>query len=746
MAAARYSAAAPSCFNCQHRALNVFASLAGLSIRPRPILYTPRNRRAIANTFQYRSEKPLNESTVSWHAEKVGQSVPSDHLTENTTSDTLRASEGSPLPWYLQVQPSGQTTSPLAERQKLPDLPADSPANLLPMLEHLSVNIGLDDLTLLDLRKLDPPPALGANLIMVFGTARSEKHLHVSADRFCRWLRTNYKLSPFADGLLGRNELKLKLRRKAKRAKLLGSARTSKTTEEDDGIRTAWVCVNVGSIDKDGGGVERSLDDEGIIGFGGLNDGSRLVVQMLTEEKREGLDLENLWGGFLRRQSKKEMKAMEKSQKELQADFLKSGEVGPSTKAPMPLVADTSSFVISSPRPTITPLILQRNLYSQIKQFSTRDPSLGNRRPAIMSSPNSSARILGLRSAGFRFSESSTALSTDSNIHLKDLRKYLESLKKMRHIDAIKALGTGPEDRGSTPFLSSFYGLIPLFPKVQHWGARFELLFLAIEIGHPKYTVSCLIELLHEMQESLITVPISMLERIIDMLAHSNSISKANASEKAPQFSVMMGILEEMSLRGAFFLTPAITENLLIGVIKARRFSNGLRSPKTAFRSLLNFIQARQAFFTDVSRHVQIMQELALADDWDDYWHYWRGFPRSLQRRTPDLYAGMFRHLAESSHQARCVEALSTWVPEMSMERPPVMISGNLARSIMRCLLVADPMVEQEAHLGTNEKGQWVRLWRRCQKGLGEPSESFQTKSDVPIGNVYTQNHIGILN
>ena len=80
---------------------------------------------------------------------------------------------------------------------------------------------------------------------MLIGTARSEKHLHVSADRLCRWLRSTYKLRPNADGLLGRNELKLKLKRKAKKAKLLGS---STDENADDGVRTGWVCVDVGVV------------------------------------------------------------------------------------------------------------------------------------------------------------------------------------------------------------------------------------------------------------------------------------------------------------------------------------------------------------------------------------------------------------------------------------------------------------------------------------------------------------------
>lgn len=211
----------------------------------------------------------------------------------------------SSTPWYLQVETPLRAKPPLLERQKLPALPPDPPPLLKAMLEHISVDLGLDDLTLFDLRDIDPPPALGANLLMILGTARSEKHLHVSADRFCKWLKSTHKLKPYADGLLGRGELKLKLRRKARRAKLLSGVGSSDTRNIDDGIRTGWICVNVGIIPD--GTHERGTELElsGIVGFSDQADGAKVVIQMLTEGKREELDLEDLWGKMLRRQERK---------------------------------------------------------------------------------------------------------------------------------------------------------------------------------------------------------------------------------------------------------------------------------------------------------------------------------------------------------------------------------------------------------------------------------------------------------
>ena len=312
------------CGNCQSRILTTFASLAGLSLQiARQNLPLSQQIQGSAvsrhfNTSKCRSLELLKRN--EGHEDNEGTLLDAFKEELEVPTTTPIQSSDNAIPWYLQVQPPPSTISPLSDRQRLPELPEDPPALLQQILEHLSIEVGLDDITLLDIRKLNPPPALGANLIMLLGTARSEKHLHISADRFCRWLRTIHKLSPYADGLLGRNELKLKMRRKARRTKLLSSVGSTDNGNTDDGIRTGWVCVNIGSIEA-GNEVVESVDNidemaDGFIGFGGQSDGVKLVVQMLTEEKREELDLETLWGGFLARQQRKEAREAEKQLQE----------------------------------------------------------------------------------------------------------------------------------------------------------------------------------------------------------------------------------------------------------------------------------------------------------------------------------------------------------------------------------------------------------------------------------------------
>ncbi|GAO17957.1 uncharacterized protein UV8b_00999 [Ustilaginoidea virens] len=168
------------------------------------------------------------------------------------------------------------------------------------MIKYIYEDMGLDDISLMDLRDLDSPAALGPNLIMLFATARNERHLHVSSGRFVRWLKRGFKVEARADGLIGPGELKTKLRRMRKKAKLMGT-NTMILPGGDNGISTGWVCVNFSTSDAVSD-ESVSYDDSGrFSGFGAAPTGTTVVVQCMTEPRRIELDLETLWQGILRR-------------------------------------------------------------------------------------------------------------------------------------------------------------------------------------------------------------------------------------------------------------------------------------------------------------------------------------------------------------------------------------------------------------------------------------------------------------
>ncbi|KAI2826987.1 hypothetical protein CBS147321_8566 [Aspergillus niger] len=249
--------------------------------------------RSFASVSCLQSEQPSSSSSAVPPALE-----PKDELTGNSTSESTPH-----IPWYLQEEAPLAESEQTFSRDQIPELPTNPPAILPALLDYVFKDIGLDALKLIDLRGLETPPALGANVIMIIGTARSVKHLNVSADRLCRWLRSTYKLSPYADGLLGRNELKIKLRRKARRARLASRSGTM-FDEKDDGITTGWICVNAGVVEETPVKKDESYSFEG---FGHTATGTRVVVQIFTEEKRAEVDLESLW-----------QKALDRSEREKQ--------------------------------------------------------------------------------------------------------------------------------------------------------------------------------------------------------------------------------------------------------------------------------------------------------------------------------------------------------------------------------------------------------------------------------------------
>ncbi|KAI4132963.1 MAG: hypothetical protein LQ338_000430 [Usnochroma carphineum] len=322
--------------------MGAFVKLSGPRPRLLPSLLSLGVKRLPSETSNrqrcFSTHTVAKSELVSWKSQ-TGDTTNGPQTSQGESNDA-NSNDADQLPWYMQVQAPRQEFKSLSDRQRLPELPSDPPPLLQVMLEHISVDLGLDDLTLLDLRDIHPPPALGANLMMILGTARSEKHLHVSADRFCRWLRTTHQLSPYADGLLGRGELRLKLKRKNRRARMLNSVGASNSSNNDDGIRTGWVCVNIGTIE-DGRITEPEsmgqMDGE-YVGFSDESSGVKMVVQMLTEEKREELDLETLWGQALGRYTRKRDR------------IAKAGEQMPSS-SDKPPASISSSEISSAPLP-----------------------------------------------------------------------------------------------------------------------------------------------------------------------------------------------------------------------------------------------------------------------------------------------------------------------------------------------------------------------------------------------------------
>lgn len=722
----RAVASSARCSQCRISLLSAFASAAGVSLRPIPLpiitqrLLTP--RRAFQAPSAVRFELQPQEKDV---LEEEKQ------LDDKRVTNSVGESSETTQPWYLQVENPQQQIKPLSERQQLPALPANPPALLQPILEHVSIDLGLDDLTLFDLRKLDPPAALGANLLMIIGSARSEKHLHVSADRLCRWLRTTHSLRPYADGLLGRNELKLKLRRKNRRAKLLGSVGAVDSNDRDDGIRTGWVCVNIGAIEES---TEDVIEPEGFIGFGSRGTEVRVVVQMLTEEKREELDLESLWGGFLRRQMKKEAEDLR-----VREEYERVDEVGRTDPANERLVSDISFVATPSYRKwPMTNQTQSRGFHNNARSFNPGQDIHEQPDYTGLDSSNIEPRLQfpsrnkyeSVRNTEYIASPDQRTLNQSDRFSdvgkLLTLRTHLKYLKSLPRGDAIEVLGRGPEDHGSTSFLTSFYASYPLFPSAEHWECRLDLNYYATEIQHQQYGTGNLLELFKEMRASGVNISEATFVNIFRTMLFirtpngPNGLGATDAGDPVRAISNTTVeratyVLHDMSVSGLNIVTEEIFMMLLEAVMLARS-----KKPDSmvALQDLLRILLEHRPDITNSESHHRILQMYASTYDWTGFWRYWRGIARQEQPRTADHYILMYRAVASTAHQAHCMEVLRTWVAEMQVEEPPVELGGAVAEAVMECVRVAEPDIEVAVAENWNKMGEWSRLWRRCLSGL----------------------------
>ncbi|KAF6816953.1 ATPase synthesis protein mitochondrial [Colletotrichum sojae] len=306
--ASRPAFAVLGCLQCRSRILGAIASNSNTLLRApalvAPSVCLPRNVHRVFSSVPPDAPKTVLQPPAQGTDAETKPALEANEVIEEDT----QADEE--VPWFLEVEPP--THAPTQHVSPLPELPEASPAILEPLLKYVYDEMGLDDLSLLDLRNLDPPPAMGPGLMMLFATARSERHLHVSSSRLVKWLRHTHKIESDADGLIGPGELKTKLRRMRRKAKLLGSSAIQ--LGGDDGISTGWICINLGTIGTQHGEGTRFDADGKMSGFGtSVSGGSTIVVQVMTQERRDDLQLEKLWTKQLER-SEAEAKQLQESE------------------------------------------------------------------------------------------------------------------------------------------------------------------------------------------------------------------------------------------------------------------------------------------------------------------------------------------------------------------------------------------------------------------------------------------------
>ncbi|KAI2789511.1 ATPase synthesis protein 25 [Penicillium oxalicum] len=678
-----------ACRSCRHEIIRSFLAVTGIPIPQFPARRSRRlDSRAFSAVGSLRSDRPpvSNSSDINFSPVENDDQLqkPSGH-------------SASHIPWYLQEE-NEVAEERLVPGDRIPQVPEDAPEMLPVLLEYVYKDVGLDNLRLYDLRGLEAPAALGANVIMVIGTARSVKHLNVSADRLCRWLRSQYKLSPHADGLLGRNELKIKLRRKAKRARAASHAGTT-IDEKDDGITTGWICVNAGVVDK--GMKKTDLSEAGFEGFGQIELGTNVVVQIFTEEKRVEVDLDGLWEKTLERNERNRLK--EPSQYE------HSEQSSPSSHAAYGRLGDSTGQ--------------RRGLHTVRRSLTTITEPMRHEVMAAMAAKGASTK----------------AVDFGMNTH-----SLLRMLKSLPHDNVRAELGSGPNDYNSTVFLQLLYGSLTKNMSAKDIAVfRLKLHSIAISGQHSAYSKDALFGALedflrngYDLEDELAFDIVGAL--LSPRLAHGYG---EESTQYLPQEDIELAlqVLERLSLRGVPIFNFKLF-NMLYKVVDtpmappstashndlpdAERPIMGTsgkewtRSQRVMLNRLSKIVSAAEvAFDEEEARKLMITQ--FQCEDYDGFWRIWNQIPLKSAGRTQDDYRNLFQLHADLGEEGRARDCLSMWVPMMARETPAIELEGPIVTSVMHCLLVAEPDIQHRLEDGSPSF--YLELWRRCQDALAQP-------------------------
>lgn len=576
-----------------------------------------------------------------------------------------KASEGdhapSAEPWYLRVQPPTHLFA--AEPPPLPDVPSDAPPVVTSVLNYASDEMGLEELALLDLRDLDPPPALGPNLFMLFGTARSERHLHVSAGRLVRWLRAKHRIHADADGLLGPNERKTKLRRKARRAKLMGTTGAD-DPNADDGITTGWICVNLGTINRSFDESAVVADDGRVAGFGVAHTGTTIVVQVMTDSRRAELGLEPLWLGSLARQ-----KSNRQPQKH--AEDEEGAESHPPGK---PVLSNSPS------RPALQKQSPDHSPFSgQSRSFSTTIQAAQMKKAA--KKPKKDVEPVG------------------GDPLLGDLDRLPELLHegptKMRLLDLlrIRLQNLTPVDAFNTMESASFRKLAMLamqdLSAAQTWDLRLVMESKARLSGlREDQSLGNIGRLIRDLRVH--AVPITR-EQALQLLG---SLHIAQAPWGRGVRELVEELLECLQLRGE----AVLASDVIVSMIEGMSWAGKPRVESLRLQRRLEelLVQANLPYMGDALL-MRLMDSYIRMERYDMFWKAWRMPPQFARPRSEDMYFHVYETAAATSSPQFCAETIRLCFHEMLIEDPPIAPVGKIRNALLKCIQVVDSQATNDA-------------------------------------------------
>ncbi|KAI1103099.1 hypothetical protein F4804DRAFT_243927 [Jackrogersella minutella] len=653
---ARRALTSASCSHCRSAVLKLFAAnpaasaLSSLRIAP----FQCRPRLITTAPTRFFSSRPIDsESSIATEAsEEISNE--NDAHDGRSHDNAAEDSASTNIPWYLQVEPPRHVAS--IEPPPLPELPAGSPDIIGSLLKHASEDLGLDELSLLDLRELDRIPALGPNLFMLFGTARSERHLNVSARRLRGWLRAEHRIQARSDGLLGPNERKTKLRRKAKRAKLLGG-----DEDTDDGIKTGWICVNLGTINR---GKEESAvfaDDGRSAGFGVSQHGFTIVVQIMTASRRAEMGLEALWKQALG----------EPVDDPLELESEDTDNLHPLEKA----------ILANSHPPTF---IKNGHFNDASRQMPFEQKRSYSTQQVITHQAQGTDPLLAIQSP----EDLQQALDVDT----RQSYRVVELLRA--HLDEasnqVPPMGDSSQPQDRQVIDSSFLRLsshaCKNLPLHQTWGLRLAILEKECE-SKEMGTFDRARDLVQEMNLHGIEATRKQYMQLLVCIYHSISTEQKSIIEE--QNKLAQEVLWTMQQRGE----PVLTDDTIVTILASAAHYRDLPIWQN-YLLLVTRLRTTQVEAglpcMDESLLIKLMEAHA-GINWDSFWDVWNTPPRYLRPRSETMYTKLYELVAAEGSPEFCVTALRRTFWAMLTEDPVVMPRGSVYDAFMKCIDLADP-------------------------------------------------------
>lgn len=260
----------------------ILRNYAVRSITANSLKAYPTTNASLRLRYNYRTlttESGVSQEPLKDQQQNLQDKETSEALEESSTPDSTED-----VPWYLRSENEDTEQLNPSLKEPIPETPEGSPESLKNVVEYLIRDLGLKDVSFIDLRNRDPVTIFGPDAIMIIATGKNDRHIGKAAQELMTWVKRNYDVVPYREGIYTAGYIKIQKRRQKKKSRKLARADDSYESFDNRFVND-WVTMDM------------KMDG--------------LLVQLFTEDKRDLIDLEYVWS-----ENKKEMRALRQKQRE----------------------------------------------------------------------------------------------------------------------------------------------------------------------------------------------------------------------------------------------------------------------------------------------------------------------------------------------------------------------------------------------------------------------------------------------